>query len=160
MAYLTSDKSSFKIEFHRTLNATKESDENGKAIEQDVFGTGLDGEELYKIMFVSAIVITVLVLLFAFCSRLLSQKKESAEHNENQNDAVNILKRLDTTKGVNDAKYAAKTKAEVMAIMARKMEFSSSYEDEENEESGHSDLNTDESTLSTAQNAKPVQKNT
>ena len=157
LAYLTSDKSSFKIEFHRTLTVTSEKDENGKAIEQDVFGTGLDGEELYKIMFVSAVVITILVLLFAFCSRLLSRKKESAEHNENQNGDMNILKRLDTTKGVNDSKYAAKTRAEVLAIMAKKMEFSSSYEDEENEESGHSSLNTDESTFSTAQNARPAQ---
>ena len=33
LAYLTSDKSSFKIEFHRTLATTKETDENEKAIE-------------------------------------------------------------------------------------------------------------------------------
>ena len=32
LAYLTSDKSSFKIEFHRTLTVTKETDQNGKAI--------------------------------------------------------------------------------------------------------------------------------
>ena len=101
MAFFTSNTSSFLVEIHSSFDAVVEVvEEEVEKEEMKIFSEiGLEGEELYKAMFVSAIVIMVLVLIFVLCSRCYSRmKKESAELKETKNNDVNMVARLDTIK--------------------------------------------------------------
>ena len=54
-----------------------------------------------------------------------------AIEDESKNDAVEVLKRLETVKEITDPKYAAKSASEVKQMMADKMNFSASLSDVE-----------------------------
>ena len=77
---------------------------------------------------IAAIVIVALAIIIFLCTKLCSKLIPSSDETENTD--VIVLKRLDTVKDVNDPKYAARTRAEALDIIAKNMAIGASLSDE------------------------------